>query len=148
MSKSRAHHTSCWKTLVYLKLIGFLHTLIAYDPPNGGNRKCLFIYKYMGKQFPFIFLKNSVTNKKSLIHSSIAHKIHSFYFDSQYELLLNNKHLSYNGQSGGFAIWQSFFKKENPNFKRQSVYKGNCILKMLLHWILEDWMSSPLQHDL
>lgn len=112
-----------------------------------GNRKCLFIYKYMGKQFPFIFLKNSVTNKKSLIHSSIAHKIHSFYFDSQYELFLNNKHATMDSQVV-LLFGNLFFKKKNLNFKRQSVYKGSCIWKILLHWTLEDWMSTPLKHDL
>lgn len=53
----------------------------------------VYMHKFMGEQFPFIFFKNPVTNKKLLIHSFIAHKIHSFYFDSQYELFLNNKHL-------------------------------------------------------
>lgn len=101
---------SCWKTLVYLKLICFLWTLIAYHPPNVGNRKCLFIYKYMGEQLPFILFKKILLQIMLPIHSSFAHKIHSSYFDSQYELCLNNKHLSYNGQPGGLAIWQSFFQ--------------------------------------
>jgi hypothetical protein len=29
-----------------------IHRDMAYDSPNVGNKKCLFIYKYMGKQFP------------------------------------------------------------------------------------------------
>ena len=91
------------------------------------------------------FLKNSVTNKKLLIHSSFAHKIHSFY--SQYELFLNNKNQSYNGQSSGLAIWQCFFKMENPHFERQSIFIKELYIKSALS--LHPWrLSAALQYDL
>lgn len=107
----------------------------------------MFIYiQVHGKAISIHLFKKFCTNKK-LIHSSFSHKIHSFYFYSQYELFLN-KNLSYNKQSGGLMIWQSFLMKENPNFKRQSTYKENFMLKVSLPWILENWMSTPLQYDL
>lgn len=126
MPKSRAHSTSGWRQSVlkaYLLLTYFDGTCLS----KCGQQEMFIYIQVHGKAISIHLFKKSVTNKKLLIHSSFAHKIHSFYLYSQYELFLNNKNQSYNGQSSVLAIWQSFFKKENPNFKRQSIYTKEII---------------------
>lgn len=143
--RSIAHSVSCWKTLVYLKLVCFSIVWWHMIVQMWATRNVYLFTSTWESNFHSSFLKNSVTNKKLLIHSSFAHKIHSFY--SQYELFLNNKNQSYNGQSSGLAIWQCFFKMENPHFERQSIFIKELYIKSALS--LHPWrLSAALQYDL